>query len=95
MVFTLTEIFDLVLFVVLISSSIGLFVILRGYGGFIGKSLRIISWGALLFGLSRVLEKVLLKYFVDYFLYIPVLTHLIEAISFLLILYGFKLFLKK
>jgi len=93
--FTLTEIMDIFFFLILVASSIGLFIILRGYGGFIGKYFRMIGWGALVFGLSRILEKFLLQFFVDFGYTITVLTHFLEAVSFLLILYGFKLFLNK
>ena len=93
--FTLTEIIDMFFFLILVASSIGLFVILRGYGGMIGNSFRMISWGALVFGLSRIFEKFLLLFFADYSSAIVVFTHFLEAFSFLLILYGFKFFLQK
>ncbi len=90
-----STIVDLVFFTTLVASSIWLFFILTGYEGLVGKSFKIIGWGALVFGLSRIFEKFLLQFFGSYINLIELFTHFLEAVSFLLILYGFKIFLGK
>ncbi|MBU4480152.1 hypothetical protein KKG48_01770 [Patescibacteria group bacterium] len=90
-----STIMDLVFFSTLVASSIWLFIILTGYEGLIGKSFKLIGWGALVFGFARILEKFLLQFFGSYFGFIELAVHFFEALSFLLILYGFKIFLGK
>jgi len=86
---------DLVFFSTLVASSIWLFIMLRGYGGSIGKSFGIIGWGALVFGFACILEKFLLQFFGSYESLISIFKHFLDATALLLILYGFKLFLGK
>lgn len=92
---SVSQVVDLVFFTTLVASSIWLFIILTGYGGSVGKSFRIIGWGALVFGLSRILQKFLMEFWGNYEGAITLLTHFFEAVSFVLILYGFRLFLRK
>lgn len=94
MIVSLAQIFDLIFFTILVASSIGLFILLRGYGGLIGKYFEIIGWGSLVFGFSRILEKFFSQFFEGIYP-LTLLVHFLEAVSFLLILYGFRLLFKK
>ncbi|OGD67643.1 hypothetical protein A2442_03665 [Candidatus Campbellbacteria bacterium RIFOXYC2_FULL_35_25] len=86
---------DLIFFSILVGSSLLLFIMLRGYGGSIGKSFGIIGWGALVFGFACILEKFLLQFFGSYGSLISIFKNFLDATALLLILYGFKSFLGK
>lgn len=90
-----SQIVDLIFFTTLVASSIWLFLILTDYEGVIGRSFKIIGWGTLVFGLSRILEKFFFQFFSQYSEIVTLTSHFLEAVSFLLILYGFKLFLDR
>lgn len=89
-----TIIIDLVISVIMAGTAVWMFALLSGYGGHLGKSFRVIAWGGALMAVSHLIE--IGAHSFGHSSYFVMFAHrFIAAISFILITYGFKMFIKK
>ncbi len=84
---------DLVISIIMVLTVIWMFIILNGYGGSLGKAFRVITWGGVLMSMSHLIE-IFGTYFPNYTGYNIMFLHRFLAVgSFILITYGFKMFI--
>ncbi|KKP74536.1 MAG: hypothetical protein UR79_C0004G0025 [Candidatus Campbellbacteria bacterium GW2011_GWD1_35_49] len=94
--FNLVTFIDMSFLVAIFFSVIWIFSIVSGYGGEIGKSLKMIGWGVVLMGISYFVEIWSLTLPDHHEAYLIVFFHhLLSTIGFLIIAFGFKKFIKK
>ncbi len=87
-------IIDLILSATLAGTAIWMFILIGGYEGFIGKSLKTIAWGGLLMGIAHLIE--VFGSYLIHDVYLMMLTHrLLATISFVIIAIGFRMFIKR
>jgi len=92
----LVSILDFIFLITVILSVIWIFSILSGYGGLIGKSFKIIGWGAVIMGISHIIEVISLSLPEHHSAYLIIFTHhLLATLGFIMIAYGFKMLMKK
>lgn len=89
------EIVDIIFLIIIASTSFWLFFMISGYGGSIGQALRLIAWGVVLMALSHIFDDVLRHFFNLSSEVYDLFYHLFVAISFLMVAYGFRMFVKK
>jgi len=81
-------IIDFVLLGILIFSAGWMFLIVSGYGGPVGKSFKIIGWGAILMGVSHLIETLGHHFFESGVIMFS--HHFLATAGFVMIAYGFK-----
>lgn len=69
--------------------------IVTGYGGFIGRAFNLIGWGVIVLGMAHLAETVMFRAFGVDTEMVEFLHRLIILIGFVLIIKGFRLFIKK
>ena len=92
----LVAILDVIFLVIIVLSVIWIFSIVSGYGGMIGRSFKMVGWGAVLMGLSHIIEAVSL-YFPEHHeaFFVIFFHHFLAVVGFMMIAYGFKVLIKK
>lgn len=89
------EIINLVLDFVLIAMSVWMLTIVTGYGGYIGRSFRVIGWGAFILGIAHLVETITFEVF-GFSQFVVELSHrIIIVVGFALIIIGFQMFVQK
>lgn len=86
---------NLILDLVLLGIAMWTTSIVTGYGGFIGKAFNYIGWGVVILGIAHLLETVMFRAFGVETEIVEFVHRLIILAGFLLIIHGFKLFIKK
>jgi len=88
--------FDIVMLVVMITSSFWVFFMISGYGGVIGTSFRTIGWGSIFLAGSHIFEELAHKFIAsEVSQTYSLLYHSIELVGFLMIIFGLRTLVKK
>src|SRR3989338_2733725 len=87
---------DILFLIAVFGSVIWIFYIVSGYGGVIGKSLKMIGWGVVLMGIAYFVQIWALRLPDHHEAYLIVFAHhLLSTLGFLIVAFGFKYFIKK
>lgn len=91
-----TVIIDFIFLIGITLSFIWIFSIVSGYGGVVGESFKMIGWGAIVMGVSHIVEAVSLYLPNHHEAYSVILLHHFLAVSgFIIMAFGFKKLIKK
>lgn len=86
---------NLILDLLLLAMAAWMTSIVTGYGGFIGKAFNLIGWGVIVLGIAHLAETVMFRALGVETVIVEFVHRLIILAGFLLIIHGFKLFIKK
>ncbi len=86
---------NLILDLLLLAMAAWMTSIVTGYGGFIGKAFNLIGWGVIVLGVAHLAETVMFRALGVDIEAVEFFHRLIILIGFVLIIKGFKLFIKK
>ncbi len=88
-------IIDFVLLFILLISAIWIFFMISGYGGSVGRSLKIIGWGSIIMALSHLLEVSVAHLSIHNVYAFMFLHRFFATAGFVIIAFGFKTLVKK